>query len=80
MPLSQQYDIIIAGTGAAGLWTAYYLQKHHPSLQVLLVDREIKHANDHTWCFWGEIDEEVQQLVNHSWSSIVFHSPSKTYG
>ena len=80
MSLSQQYDIIIAGTGAAGLWTAYYLQKQYPNLAVLLVDRETKRANDRTWCFWGDVDEEVEKLVHHTWNSIVFNSPDNTYG
>jgi gamma-glutamylputrescine oxidase len=32
-------DIIIAGSGFAGLWSAYYLKKAHPSLSVTIVDR-----------------------------------------
>jgi gamma-glutamylputrescine oxidase len=32
-------DIIIAGSGFAGLWSAYYLKKANPSLSVTVVDR-----------------------------------------
>ena len=34
-------DIIIAGSGLVGLWSAYYLKKHHPSLSITIVDRGI---------------------------------------
>lgn len=34
-------DIIIAGSGLAGLWSAYYLKKKHPSLRITIVERGI---------------------------------------
>lgn len=34
-------DIIIAGNGFTGLWSAYYLKKKHPRLSVTIVDRGI---------------------------------------
>jgi gamma-glutamylputrescine oxidase len=34
-------DIIIAGSGLVGLWSAYYLKKKHPKLSVAIVDRGI---------------------------------------
>ncbi|GGA91869.1 NAD(P)/FAD-dependent oxidoreductase [Puia dinghuensis] len=34
-------DIIIAGSGLVGLWSAYYLKKHAPSLNITIVDRGI---------------------------------------
>lgn len=34
-------DIIIAGSGFVGLWTAYYLKKHHPKLNISIVERGI---------------------------------------
>ena len=32
-------DIIIAGSGLVGLWSAYYLKKHAPSLSITIVER-----------------------------------------
>ncbi len=32
-------DIIIAGSGLVGLWSAYYLKKKHPSLRITIVER-----------------------------------------
>lgn len=34
-------DVIIVGSGLAGLWSAYYLKKKKPSLQIAIVDRGI---------------------------------------
>lgn len=34
-------DIIIAGSGLGGLWSAYYLKKRAPELQVLVIDKGI---------------------------------------
>src|SRR5579872_2253861 len=32
-------DILIAGSGLVGLWSAYYLKKKHPRLRITIVDR-----------------------------------------
>jgi gamma-glutamylputrescine oxidase len=32
-------DIVIAGSGFAGLWSAYYLKRSNPSLSITIVDR-----------------------------------------
>src|SRR5215208_3716351 len=32
-------DIIIAGSGFVGLWSAFYLKKKHPKLKITIVDR-----------------------------------------
>jgi gamma-glutamylputrescine oxidase len=34
-------DVLIAGSGFVGLWSAYYLKHTHPSLSVRIVDRSI---------------------------------------
>ncbi|HEV7203355.1 MAG TPA: FAD-dependent oxidoreductase [Jatrophihabitans sp.] len=34
-------DVAIVGAGYTGLWTAYYLQAHDPSLRIALVESEI---------------------------------------
>ncbi|MEK9736889.1 MAG: FAD-binding oxidoreductase, partial [Candidatus Nanopelagicales bacterium] len=31
-------DVAIIGAGFTGLWTAYYLQQHNPSLRIALVE------------------------------------------
>ena len=32
-------DVIIAGGGFAGLWSAYYLKKHDPHLKILIIEK-----------------------------------------
>lgn len=34
-------DVAIVGAGYTGLWTAYYLLEHDPSLRVLVIEREV---------------------------------------
>ncbi|MEM5341183.1 NAD(P)/FAD-dependent oxidoreductase [Paraburkholderia azotifigens] len=36
----EQADVVIVGAGYTGLWTAYYLLKAQPSLNVVLLERE----------------------------------------
>jgi len=37
---SADYDVIIVGTGPAGLGTAFHLSEHAPALSILMIDRE----------------------------------------
>src|SRR5215218_6866175 len=32
-------DVVIAGSGFAGLWSAYYIKKKHPKAKVSILDR-----------------------------------------
>lgn len=36
-----QADVVIVGAGFTGLWTAFYLCKHAPDLQIVIVEAEI---------------------------------------
>jgi len=38
--LSPDYDVIIVGTGPAGLGAAFHLTEHAPALSILMIDRE----------------------------------------
>src|ERR1700729_3313660 len=41
LPGDVNCDVAIVGGGFTGLWTAYYLKQHDPTLDVVLVEREI---------------------------------------
>ena len=72
----EQYDIIIAGSGAAGLSLAYYLSCS-PLLQskkVLLLDKDPKVENDRTWGFWTKKATPLDDIVSFSFSEAEFIS------
>jgi glycine/D-amino acid oxidase-like deaminating enzyme len=35
-----QFDVAIVGAGYTGLWTAWYLRRHDPSIRIVVVERE----------------------------------------
>ncbi|MCE2790360.1 MAG: NAD(P)-binding protein [Saprospiraceae bacterium] len=71
---TQTYDIVIAGTGAAGLLLAYRLSKEniYSSSRILLIDKEIKTGDDRTWCFWEQGKGEWDHILYTSWESVRF--------
>lgn len=72
--MSERYDYIIAGAGAAGLSLAYHLVRAGLSnKRVLLVDREPKTQNDRTWCFWEIGEGPFEPLVFRRWPQVWFH-------
>lgn len=68
------FDIIIAGTGAAGLSLALSLVKHHLGFsKILLVDVDQKLLNDRTWCYWSNNTEDwMEKLHTRTWSTFRF--------
>jgi glycine/D-amino acid oxidase-like deaminating enzyme len=54
---STSADVAILGAGYTGLWTAYYLLKHDPSLRVVLLERELAgfgaSGRNGAWCAPG---------------------------
>ncbi len=57
-------DVIIAGSGFTGLWSAFYLKKKHPNLKITLVDRSIVPAGASTrnagFASFGSLSELVR--------------------
>ena len=39
-PVPQRADVVIVGGGFTGLWTAYYLLRARPELQVVVLEAE----------------------------------------
>jgi len=70
------YDYIITGTGASGLMTAYRmsLDAYFDNKKILLIDKESKHSNDRTWCYWEEGGGEWDHLLTKKWNNIYFGS------
>jgi lycopene beta-cyclase len=67
------YDFIIAGGGAAGLSLAYHLSfSPLKERSILIVDKDAKNQNDHTWCFWIEGPLLFDEIVCRTWNQIKF--------
>jgi lycopene beta-cyclase len=68
------YDYIIAGGGMAGLSLAFLLDKSKlRDKKILIIDREIKNQNDHTWCFWENEKGNFEEIVFRKWNNVWFH-------
>ncbi|ATL47781.1 lycopene cyclase [Chitinophaga caeni] len=67
-----RYDYIIAGGGCAGRSLAVRLLPYLEAKgkKLLIVDREFKHSNDRTWCFWEEKQGLFESIVYKRWSNL----------
>lgn len=72
----QQYDIIIAGSGAAGLSLAYYLSLSPvlKDLKILLIDKDPKNQNDRTWGFWTKEPVAFDPVISYRFIEAEFIS------
>jgi lycopene beta-cyclase len=69
------YNYIIAGGGMAGLSLAFYLNQntHFKDKKILIIDREEKNINDHTWCFWETGQSPFEEIIAQKWKGVWFH-------
>lgn len=71
--LSEYYDFVMAGGGAAGLSLAYHLA-HSPlrDKRMLIIDLDDKQKNDRTWCFWTAEEPPYAEAVSQRWDAFHF--------
>ena len=69
------YNYIIAGGGMAGLSLAFYLNQnpHFNDKSILIIDRDEKNINDHTWCFWEIGVSPFEKIIFKQWKGVWFH-------
>jgi len=74
MQKTADYDIIIAGAGAAGLSLLWHLlnsrSDHIRNASILVADRSLTPSNDKTWCFWDTESMPFADLVHHTWDKL----------
>lgn len=71
---SNTYNYIIAGGGMAGLSLAFYLnQSVLRDKSILIIDRDEKNTNDHTWCFWEKGTSPFEEIIFKQWKGVWFH-------
>ncbi len=70
------YDYIISGSGAAGLSLLLRMMQNafFNDKKILVVDKEPKTSNDHTWCFWEKDPGLFEPVVTHQWQQVHFYS------
>lgn len=58
----------------AGLSLAFYLNRGTlRDKKILIIDRDAKTENDHTWCFWQKEKSAFEEIVFHRWKTLWFH-------
>ncbi len=68
------YNYIIAGGGMAGLSLAFFLnQSSLKDKSILIIDRDEKNTNDHTWCFWEKERSPYEEIITQKWKGVWFH-------
>lgn len=69
------YNYIIAGGGMAGLSLVYYLNQnpYFKDKTILIIDRDEKNVNDHTWCFWETGLSPYEEIIFKQWKGVWFH-------
>lgn len=75
--MTPDFDIVIAGAGAAGLSLAYHLTRDSAAgWRIALIDRAPKQHNDRTWCFWEVGEGPFEPVVFRRWDQVAFYSPT----
>ena len=58
----------------AGLSLAFYLNESRLcDKKTLIIDRDAKNKNDHTWCFWETGESPFEEVVFRRWQGVWFH-------
>lgn len=70
------YDYIISGAGAAGLslLMRFMSDEYFKDKKILVIDKEPKNKNDHTWCFWERSAGLFEPVVFRQWKQVSFYS------
>ena len=70
----KHYNYIFAGSGLSALMTVYKIVQSgkFTDKSILLLDENSKKANDRTWCFWSEKNENWDTIINKKWNSVLF--------
>lgn len=70
------YDILIAGSGVAGLSLAYHLvQGPFYGARILLVDRTFEERSNHALSFWTAGTTPYEPVVAHTWRRMKVAGP-----
>ncbi len=70
------FDYTILGSGAAGLSLAYRMAEDEffKTKKIAIIEKDEKHKNDRTWCFWEIEDGLFEPIVEKKWNTLLFYS------
>ena len=70
--MKNEYDIIVCGGGMSGLSLIYRALKANiwSNKSIILIDKEIKTANDKTWCFWENTISPFEDVIFKKWKEM----------
>lgn len=70
--MMDKVDIIIAGGGASGLSLACRLAESSQlkDKNIIIIDKDLKIANDRTWCFWEKGESYYEPIIFHKWQNL----------
>lgn len=58
----------------AGFSLAFYLNESRlREKKTLIIDRDAKDTNDHTWCFWQKEKSAFEEIIFRKWRGVWFH-------
>ncbi len=68
----EEYDIVIAGGGAAGLSLAYGLiNSPLRDRSILIIDKGGPQQQERTWAFWADEPTPFERIVYRSWAQLL---------
>lgn len=79
--MKQNFDIIIAGFGCAGMSLIYHLMESSlRDKSILIIEPDNKTANDRTWCYWSISPHPIHPNAGqvHYWEKIKFLKNEQT--
>ncbi|MEM6735541.1 MAG: lycopene cyclase family protein [Bacteroidota bacterium] len=76
---NRSFDYAIVGAGAAGLHLAIQLSldEAFADKRILIVDKDLKNSNDHTWSFWENKPSKWDEIAKKTWNKAIFYTHQK---
>ena len=74
--MTKKFDYIICGAGLSGLIMVdkMFKDRFFDNKSVLLIEKDLSHKSQKTWCFWEEKQSMWDDYVIKSWDYVSFKS------
>ena len=74
--MTKKFDYIICGAGLSGLIMVdkMFKDRFFDNKSVLLIEKDLAHKSQKTWCFWEEKHSQWDDYVIKSWDNVSFKS------